>query len=105
MITATFSEDVVAASVNTSSCTVFADGTSNQVTCTVNYDPSTDKVTIDPSGNLVENTTYRVTITTAVEDHAGLTMASDESWTFTTGVVIGDPLVWDTGSWDETLWQ
>jgi hypothetical protein len=105
MITATFSEDVVAASVNTSSCTVFADGTSNQVTCTVNYDPSTDKVTIDLSGNLVENTTYRVTITTAVEDHAGLTMASDESWTFTTGVVIGDPLVWDTGSWDETLWQ
>lgn len=104
-ITATFSEDVVDASVNTSSCTVYVDGTSNQVPCAVSYDSSTDIVAIVPSGNLAENTTYRVTITTEVEDHAGLTMASNESWTFTTGVAIGDDLVWDQGNWDESFWE
>ncbi len=105
IISATFSEDVVAASVNKSSCTVYVDGTSNQVSCEVNYDSSTDTVIIDPSGNLAANTTYRVTITTEVQDHAGLTMASDESWTFTTSEVIGDDLVWDQGKWDESRWK
>jgi hypothetical protein len=104
-ITATFSEDVVAASVNTSSCTLYIDGNSNQVSCEVHYDSSTDTVAIDPSGNLAENTLYRVTITTEIEDRAGMTMASDESWTFTTGAIIGDDLVWDVGNWDESRWQ
>jgi hypothetical protein len=105
VITARFSEDVVDASVNASSCTVYADGTSNQVLCGLRYDPSTDTVTLDPRDDLAEATTYRVTITTEVEDRAGLTMASDVSWTFTTGVDIGDPLVWDVGNWDRSLWQ
>jgi hypothetical protein len=105
IITARFSEDVVAASVNTSSCTVFVNGTTSQVSCAVSYDSSTDTVTIDPSSTLAEYTTYRVTITTEVQDHAGLAMASDESWTFTTGVIIGDDLVWDDQRWDESLWQ
>jgi hypothetical protein len=34
-----------------------------------------------------------------------MTMASDESWTFTTGAIIGDDLVWDVGNWDESRWQ
>jgi hypothetical protein len=105
MITATFSEDVVAASVNTSSCTVSADGTSTSVPSTVSYDSSTTKVSIDPVSDLAENTIYRVTIAKEVEDHAGLTMASPVSWTFTTGVSTGNPLVWDDRNWDESLWQ
>lgn len=107
MITATFSEDVVAASVNKSSCTVFADDTSTPVLCTVSYDSSKTKVSINPVSDLAENTKYRVIITTEVEDHAGLKMASDESWTFTTGVPTGQPLVWDDSNrnWDESLWQ
>jgi hypothetical protein len=104
-ITATFSENVVAHTVNTSSCTVFIDGTSTQVSCDVDYDSSTDRVTIDPVSDLAENTTYRVTVTTQVEDRAGLTMATDVSWTFKTGIVIGDDLVWDAGKWDESIWQ
>jgi hypothetical protein len=60
---------------------------------------------LDPSSNLAEFTTYRVTISTAVEDCAGLSMASPQSWTFTTGDIIGDDLAWDEGQWDESFWQ
>lgn len=105
-ITATFTEDVVAHSVNTST-TLIEDGTSNPVSYTVEYNASTNSVTLAPGSNLSPNTTYRVTILKTVEDRAGLTMAADESWTFTTSDAIGDPLVWDDSSrnWDESLWQ
>lgn len=103
-ITATFTEDVVAASVNKSSCTLYEDGATEPVSYQLNYNFSTKTVTIAPNSNLAENTTYWITITTEVEDHAGLTMASDESWTFTTGT--GDQsLIWDSYNWDESLWN
>lgn len=104
VITATFTEDVVAYSVETSS-TIVEDGTSNPVACVVEYNSSTKRVTLTPGSNLDKNTTYRVTIPKTVEDRAGLTMVADASWTFTTGSVIGDLLVWDDRNWDESLWQ
>jgi hypothetical protein len=104
-ITATFSEDVVAASVNNSSCALFENGAAEPIPYELNYDVSTKTATIDPDNNLAQNTTYRVIITTEVEDHAGLTMVSNESWTFMTGDVIHPFLVWDEQNWDESLWQ
>lgn len=104
VIAATFTEDVVAYSVETSS-TLIEDGTSNPVSCDVVYNSSTNRVTLVPNGNLSQNTTYRVTIPKTVEDRAGLTMAADEIWTFKTSTVIGDLLVWDDRHWDESLWQ
>jgi hypothetical protein len=104
-ITATFTEDVVAASINKSSCTLYENGATEPVSYELSYDSSEKTVIIDPSSNLTQNTTYRVTISKEVEDHAGLTMASNESWTFTTSDVIPPFLVWDEQKWDESLWQ
>jgi hypothetical protein len=104
-VTATFSEDVVAASVNESSCTLYVEGATESIPYELNYNASAKTVTMDPSNDLTQNTTYRVTITTEVQDHAGITMASDESWTFTTGDAIRPFLVWDEQNWDESLWQ
>jgi hypothetical protein len=104
-ITATFTEDVVAASVNKSSCTLYQNGDAEPVSYELSYNASAKTVIIIPNSHLIPNTTYRVTITTAVEDHAGLTMASDVSWTFTTNDAIRPLLVWDERNWDESLWQ
>ena len=104
VITATFSEDVVASRLVTSSI-VIKEGTSNPVPCDVVYNSATQRVTFTPSSNLDQNTEYRVTIPRTVEDRAGLTMVADASWTFTTGTVVGDLLVWDDRNWDESLWQ
>jgi hypothetical protein len=85
VITASFSEDVVATSVvfgESPSCTVFEANTTNQVNCTVEYNAQT--VTIIPEEKLSPNLEYTVTITRDVQDLAGLQMADDYSWNFTT---------------------
>jgi hypothetical protein len=106
VITATFSEDVVAASVNTSSCTLTPTGApSTPVACTVSYNSSARKATITPATMLADNTDYTVTITTDVEDLASIHMTSDDSWSFTTGTATAQTLVWDTNNWDEAVWD
>ena len=101
----TFSEDVVAASVNASSCKLVKDGTTTQVPCTINYSDSTHTATIIPNNSLTKQTVYRVTVTTEVQDHASLTMASNQTWTFTTGLSDGEFLIWDQGNWGVSLWE
>lgn len=105
-ITATFSENVVAASVDTS-CTVSENGTANPVAATVRYDASSWIASIQPNSQLKPNSSYTVTITTGIEDLAGLQLASNESWTFTTGTSTGHYLIWDDNDrlWDATLWN
>jgi hypothetical protein len=91
VITATFSEDIVATSVvfgDSSSCTLFEANTTNQVTCSVEYNSQT--ITITPEEKLSPNLEYTVTITKNVQDLAGLTMANDYSWNFTTRTLTSD---------------
>lgn len=91
VITATFSEDVVPASVtlgDSSSCALFESDTTNQVPCTVKYNSQT--VTITPEESLSPNLTYTVTINGSVEDLAGLPMGNDFSWNFTTKKLPSD---------------
>lgn len=106
VITATFSEDVVAASVNTSSCTLAEAGTPpTPVSGTVSYNSSTQLATITPGRTLTPNTDYTVTITTEVEDLASLHMTSDDIWTFTTGTATAQTLIWDSNNWDDAVWN
>lgn len=82
VIIATFSEPMDATTVTPSTFTL-----NNGVTGTVTYSGTT--ATFTPSNNLASSTTYMATITTCVKDVAGNTMASNYSWTFTTGAVPG----------------
>lgn len=91
LIKATFSESVVNAFVNASSCLVIQSGTSSPVACTVGYDTPSMAAIITPD-TLLPDTEYTVTITTAVQDMAEIPMAADYSWTFTTGTDQGNEL-------------
>jgi YVTN family beta-propeller protein len=85
VITATFSEAVVPASVNSSTFTLTTGGGS--ISGQVDYNPGTLTATFTPTVDLTPSTQHTATITTDVEDLAGIQMALPASWSFTTLVV------------------
>ena len=87
-VTATFSEDVDPATVNTTTMQL-RDPANNLVGASVTYDSATRTARLTPSAPLAANTTYRATVkggTTdpTVKDIAGNRLAADVTWTFTT---------------------
>jgi hypothetical protein len=104
-ITVTFSEYVVPASVNAASHSIVESGTTNAVPFTITYDAASYRSALAPSSPLKQDTGYTVTVTTDIEDLAGLHMESNYSWSFTTGAATGDYLIWDTLNWDENFWN
>src|SRR4029079_608934 len=80
-VRATFSEAVEPAPVTTSTLTLEGNGgpVAGSVTLT-NF-----TATFTPSSPLAYSTTYTAHVTTGVHDLAGNAMASDTSWSFTTG--------------------
>jgi DNA-binding beta-propeller fold protein YncE len=81
-ITATFSETLSAATV-TNSTFLLKNAGNNAVSGSVSYAGTT--ATITPSAPLAYGTSYAATITTGVQDLAGNYLASNYTWTFTTG--------------------
>jgi hypothetical protein len=82
VITATFSEEMYAPTLNTATFTV-APGVSGTVT----LDGTGRIATFTPSSNLALNTTYTATITTGAQDLALDGLASDFVWTFRTATL------------------
>ncbi|MCC7211327.1 MAG: hypothetical protein E3K40_04675 [Candidatus Brocadia sp.] len=81
VIIATFSEAMQSSTINTNTFTV-SDGKGN-IGGTVSYSGTT--ATFTPLSNLSDSTTYTARITNGVKDLAGNTLASEYSWSFTTG--------------------
>lgn len=79
-ITATFSEAMDAASINTTTFTVKNAGTN--VAGTTSYSGTT--ATFTPTANLSPTTVFTATITTAAKSSTGKSLARDYTWTFTT---------------------
>lgn len=79
LITATFSEPMDPETINTTTFTV------GGVTGTVAYAVNGNVATFTPSSTLAASTTYQATITTGAKDLAGNAIASNFTWTFTTG--------------------
>ncbi|HET8864541.1 MAG TPA: Ig-like domain-containing protein, partial [Gracilimonas sp.] len=79
-ITATFSEPMNESSISNSTIIVTRQG--RTVSGSVSYSDNT--VTFNPDGDLRDDRTYRVTITTGVEDLAGNALENDVTWTFRT---------------------
>jgi hypothetical protein len=86
-ITATFSEAMNPATINTSTFLV-KQGT-NPITGTVSYSGTTANFT--PSVNLQAGTTYTATITKGAQNPGGNGMAGDYVWSFTTTGVTAPP--------------
>jgi hypothetical protein len=84
VVTATFSEAMLASTINTASFTLTAGTPPVAVTGTVTYAPSSDTATFTPSTPLALNTVYTATVTSATEDLAGIPLSSNYVWSFTT---------------------
>jgi hypothetical protein len=64
------------------------------VSATVNYDAPTRTVTLDPSSDLETNASYTASVkggATGVKDLAGLPLAADFTWSFTTDAGANQP--------------
>ena len=85
-ISATFSEDMTASSIDASSFTLTNMATSAAVTGTVGFTPSSRTATFTPTSpnTLANNTLFTAKITTVAKDLANNTLAADFVWTFTT---------------------
>jgi hypothetical protein len=84
---ATFSEAMDEGSVETSGNFTLTGPGGLVPAAAVDYDPSTNKATLDPAADLESGLTYTATIkggTDGVKDSAGNPLASDEVWSFTT---------------------
>ena len=85
-ISATFSEAVTNSTVNAASFTLKSTAGSVPVAGVVGINGNT--ATYVPSASLDPSTQYTATITTAVKDVAGNSLATNFSWNFTTGVTF-----------------
>ena len=96
IVSATFSEAMNPSTINVSTFTL-AGPNSASVSGVVTYNSTSNTAIFTPSSNLAINTSYTATITTGVKDMFGNALASDDVWTFTTGVVtctgLGAPTV------------
>ena len=83
-VTATFSEDMMASSINGKTFKLFKKGTSTKIAATVSYDPTTRTATLDPTSSLDRGVTYKAVVTTGAMDTVGNPLPQQYKWFFTT---------------------
>lgn len=82
IITASFSDEMDDATIDTDSFTITVGTT--KVSGTVSYDAQSNTASFNPAANLAGGVTYTATITTRATDIAANELAQDKVWTFTT---------------------
>jgi hypothetical protein len=70
-IKATFSEDMLASSINANTFKLFKKGSTTKVGATVSYNPNLDTATLNPNNPLQRGTTYKAIVTNLARDEAG----------------------------------
>jgi hypothetical protein len=70
-VTATFSEDLMASSINGQAFKLTKKGSTTQIAAAVSYNASTDTATLDPANSLRSGITYKAVVTTGAKDLAG----------------------------------
>ena len=83
-IIATFSKPMTAATLTPSSFTL-ACPAGAPITAAVGYDTASQTATLTPAAALPASTTCVATVSTAAQDSQGFALASNYSWSFTTG--------------------
>jgi len=91
-ITATFSEDMDASTIDTTTFKLFKAGTTNLIPAVVTYDAMAKKAILNPDANLKRGTRYKAAVTTGAKDVAGNQLDQDQDpsnglqqkgWSFT----------------------
>jgi arylsulfatase A-like enzyme len=70
-IKATFSEDMMVSSINTTTFKLLQKGSTTQIAAALSYDASTDTATLDPTTSLRSGVTYKAIVSTGAKDVAG----------------------------------
>ncbi|WP_341525543.1 DUF4082 domain-containing protein [Nostoc sp. UHCC 0302] len=101
-VTATFSEAMNPATINSSSFELRSPA-STLIAATVTYDEATRKATLTPSSPLATSTTYTATIKGGVtdprvKDQAGNALASNFTWSFTTTSAATPQSIWNSSA-------
>ncbi len=94
VITASFNMPMDALTINSATFTLFQETT--PVDGLVSYSGTT--ATFTPSAALLEGKTYTATITTGAMNVAGIPLAADYVWSFSTAAVVTPPIVLGTAS-------
>jgi hypothetical protein len=89
-VKATFSEDMMASTINKITFTLRKQNTTGFVAASVTYDPSTDTATLDPTNSLRRGATYKASVNLGAQDQAGnpldqnasLSGSHRKDWTF-----------------------
>jgi hypothetical protein len=68
---ATFSEDMMASTINKSTFTLSKKGSTTKVSAAVRYSAATDKATLNPTNSLRKGATYKAVVTSGAKDAAG----------------------------------
>jgi hypothetical protein len=89
-VSATFSVPMNPATINSTTFTLTGPGTT-PVAGLVAYAAVGNTATFSPTANLALNTLYTATITTGAKSLAGIGLASNYVWTFTTGAAASVP--------------
>jgi hypothetical protein len=96
-ITVTFSEPMDQATITTSTVTLApTSAPGSPVAASIAYNAATNTVTLNPTDDLANNTSYTITVTTGVKDVAGNALAATSSSTFTTIADTTPPTVTGT---------
>jgi parallel beta-helix repeat protein len=85
-VTATFSEDMMASSINGNTFKLTKKGSSTKITATVSYpDPNSPPYTakLDPTNSLKAGVIYKAVVTTGAQDTADNPLAQQYRWFFT----------------------
>ena len=80
-VTATFSEAMLASSINANTFKLVRAGTTTAITAAVSYDSKTKKATLDPNANLKLGTKYEAVVSTEAKDLVGNQLDQDSSLT------------------------
>ncbi len=83
-VVATFSETMDATTIDTTSFTVIGAG-EPALTGTVSYDAASKTASFTPGSNFTASTVYTATLTSNVKSSAGVALAADHVWSFTSG--------------------
>jgi CSLREA domain-containing protein len=78
-IRATFSEEMLASSINGTTFKLFRKGTTNKIAAAVTYDAETHIATLNPTNNLRRGVTYKAVVSTLAKDVAGNGLDQDDS--------------------------
>jgi murein DD-endopeptidase MepM/ murein hydrolase activator NlpD len=92
-VTATFSAEMNASTINTTTFKLMNARTSTYVSATVSYDSGSRRATLNPSANLQSGINYVATVTPGAKGTSGIsldqnqytTVAEPKTWTFTVG--------------------